>query len=76
MGVQLGIICVICCWALMLLAFVGGAMNMLWMAGLTSIMVIEKQGDLSEKFSGLLGMTLIGAALITLVLSIFLEVII
>ena len=76
MGVQLGIICVICCWALMLLAFVGGAMNMLWMAGLTFIMVIEKQGDLSEKFSGLLGMTLIGAALITLVLSIFLEVII
>ena len=75
MGVQLGIICVICCWALMLLAFVGGAMNMLWMAGLTSIMVIEKQGHLSEKFSGLLGMTLIGAASITLVLSIFLEVI-
>ncbi len=75
MGVQLGIVCVTCCWALMLLAFVGGAMNMLWMAGLTSIMIIEKQGHLSKKFSGLVGMTLIGAASITLVLSIFLEVI-
>ena len=51
-------------------------MNMLWMAGLTSIMIIEKQGHLSEKFSGLVGMTLIGAASITLVLSIFFEVII
>ena len=75
MGVHLGTVCVTCCWALMLLAFVGGAMNMLWMAGLTSIMIIEKQGHLSEKFAGLVGMTLIGAASITLVLSIFLEVI-
>ena len=76
MGVHLGTVCVTCCWALMLLAFVGGAMNMLWMAGLTSIMIIEKQGHLSEKFSGLVGTTLIGAASITLVLSIFLEVMI
>ena len=74
MGIHLGIVCVTCCWALMLLAFVGGAMNMLWMAGLTSIMVIEKQGKLSKKFSGPIGITLIAAAVITLVLSFFLEV--
>ena len=74
MGIHLGIVCVACCWALMLLAFVGGAMNMLWMAGLTSIMIIEKQGNLSKKFSGPIGITLIAAAMITLVLSFFLEV--
>ncbi|MBU26276.1 MAG: metal-binding protein [Gammaproteobacteria bacterium] len=76
MGMHLGMVCVICCWALMLLAFVGGAMNMVWMAGLTSIMVIEKQGYLSKNFSGLVGLTLLGAATITFVLSFVLEVMI
>lgn len=34
MGVQHGLYCLGCCWMLMLLLFVGGVMNMMWVAGL------------------------------------------
>jgi predicted metal-binding membrane protein len=42
MGVEHGLSCVGCCWALMLLLFVGGVMN-LWVIGaLTAFVLIEK----------------------------------
>ncbi len=42
MGLRQGVSCLGCCWALMLLAFVGGTMNVLWMAGATLFMLAEK----------------------------------
>jgi predicted metal-binding membrane protein len=42
LGMSHGAFCVGCCWALMLLAFAAGAGNLLWMAALTTIMVIER----------------------------------
>lgn len=42
MGLRHGVFCVGCCWALMALMFVGGAMNLVWMAVLTVIMLLEK----------------------------------
>lgn len=42
MGVTHGLYCLGCCWALMLLLFVGGVMNPLWIAGLGAIVLIEK----------------------------------
>ncbi len=42
MGIKNGLFCLGCCWAIMLLLFVGGVMSMLWMAGLTALMLIEK----------------------------------
>lgn len=42
MGIKNGLYCVGCCWALMLLLFVGGVMSMLWMLALTLLMLIEK----------------------------------
>lgn len=42
MGMRHGIFCVGCCWALMVLMFVGGTMNLVWMAVLTVIMLLEK----------------------------------
>lgn len=42
MGLQHGAFCAGCCWVLMVLLFVGGVMNMLWVAGLTIFVAVEK----------------------------------
>lgn len=42
MGVRHGAFCVGCCWLLMLLLFVGGVMNLAWIAGLALFVLIEK----------------------------------
>jgi predicted metal-binding membrane protein len=42
MGLSHGAYCVGCCAALMLLLFVGGVMNLVWIAGLTLLVAIEK----------------------------------
>lgn len=42
MGLRFGLDCLGCCWALMALAFVGGTMNLLWMAGAMVLMMLEK----------------------------------
>ena len=42
MGAGLGAVCVACCWGYMALGFAGGTMSMLWMAGATGLMVLEK----------------------------------
>lgn len=42
MGVEHGMYCVGCCWVLMLLLFVAGVMNLLWVALLTVYVLAEK----------------------------------
>ena len=42
MGLTHGILCVGCCWALMVLLFVGGVMNLLWVAALAGFVFLEK----------------------------------
>lgn len=42
MGVRHGAFCVGCCWTLMLLLFVGGVMNLVWIAGLAVYVLVEK----------------------------------
>jgi predicted metal-binding membrane protein len=42
LGFRHGLICIGCCWALMLLMFVGGTMNLVWMALLGLAMLAEK----------------------------------
>ncbi len=41
-GVAQGAYCVACCWALMLVMFVTGLMNLIWMAVIGIIMILEK----------------------------------
>jgi predicted metal-binding membrane protein len=41
-GAKHGFYCVGCCWTLMLLLFVGGVMNLLWVAGLSIFVLLEK----------------------------------
>lgn len=57
MGVAHGIFCIGCCWALMLLLFIGGVMNLLWIAVITVFVLLEKVlplGDQGGKISGVL----------------------
>jgi predicted metal-binding membrane protein len=42
MGASHGGYCLGCCWALMLLLFVGGVMNLAWIAGLAMFVLLEK----------------------------------
>jgi len=42
MGVRHGAYCVACCWALMALLFVAGVMNLLWIAGLAILVLVER----------------------------------
>jgi predicted metal-binding membrane protein len=42
LGVAHGLFCLGCCWALMLLLFVGGVMNLWWIAALTVFVLLEK----------------------------------
>ena len=42
LGVIHGAYCVGCCWMLMSLLFVGGVMNLVWIAALTALVLIEK----------------------------------
>lgn len=65
MGVELGAVCLGCCWALMLLAFVGGTMNIAWMAAGTALMTLEKLPELGRPLTRPLGFALIGAAAAT-----------
>lgn len=42
MGLRHGLFCVGCCWVLMLLLFVGGVMNIVWIIGLSLFVLAEK----------------------------------
>jgi predicted metal-binding membrane protein len=57
LGIAHGAYCLGCCVALMLLLFVGGIMNLLWIAGLTILILLEKivpTGRLLPRISGAL----------------------
>ncbi|GAB3757666.1 DUF2182 domain-containing protein [Ramlibacter monticola] len=59
MGLRHGASCTGCCWALMLLAFVGGVMNIAWIAALSLAVAIEKLAPRGELLGKLLGLVLI-----------------
>lgn len=48
MGVDIGVTCVGCCWAVMALGFVGGLTSLLWMGLATVFMVAEKLPDIGH----------------------------
>lgn len=66
-GLRLGAVCLGCCWALMLLGFVGGVMNIAFMGLATLIMVFEKLPDIGRFVTKPLGFVLIGAAVLVAV---------
>jgi len=42
MGARHGVYCIGCCWTLMALLFVGGIMNLIWIAGMSGLVLVEK----------------------------------
>ena len=59
MGFRHGWYCLGCCYALMLLLFVGGVMNLAWVAALTLAVVFEKMLPQGERIAQFLGAGLI-----------------
>lgn len=69
MGIRHGAYCIGCCWALMLLMFVGGVMSLAWMAALALLFLMEKLVPHAHHVSRLIGGLLIAAGLGILILS-------
>lgn len=61
MGLRHGLFCLGCCWALMVLLFVGGVMNLAWIAALAIAVALEKIAPHGERIALLLGGVLIAA---------------
>jgi len=68
MGVRHGAFCVGCCWALMALLFVGGVMNVLWIAALALFVLAEKIIPAGRLVSRLAGVGLIVAGILWIAL--------
>lgn len=66
MGLAHGLYCLGCCWALMLLLFGGGVMNLVWIIGLALFVALEKWLPRSEWLSRVAGAALVAAAAWTL----------
>ncbi|KAE9629597.1 DUF2182 domain-containing protein [Parasedimentitalea maritima] len=59
LGILHGGYCLGCCWAMMALLFVGGLMNLYWIAGLALYVLAEKTLPKMHRFSGATGAVLI-----------------
>ena len=60
MGLEHGVYCLGCCWALMLLLFVLGIMNLVWIAALAAFVLAEKVAPKAEWVSRISGVLLLG----------------
>jgi predicted metal-binding membrane protein len=58
-GVGHGFFCLGCCWVLMALLFVGGIMNLAWIAGIALLVLIEKTLPWGGRISRLTGAVLV-----------------
>ncbi len=63
MGLQHGLFCLGCCWALMGLLFVAGVMNLAWVGALTAAVIVEKLHPAGTRIAAVLGALLILAGL-------------
>ena len=66
MGLRHGLFCLGCCWALMALLFVTGVMNLLWIAALSVLVLIEKIIPTGEKLARWVGVLILGYGILML----------
>jgi predicted metal-binding membrane protein len=64
MGFRHGAYCVGCCWPLMLLLFVGGVMNIAWIAALALIVAAEKLLPYGQWIARIVGIALVCGGLV------------
>ena len=60
MGLRHGLYCVGCCWLLMLILFLVGVMNMVWIAGIALYVLAEKILPMGRRLSQATGLVAIG----------------
>lgn len=63
-GVRQGGYCLACCWAMMLVMFVTGLMNLFWMAAIGLVMIAEKTVANAKPVSYASGAAMIGGGLV------------
>ena len=63
MGLGHGAYCLGCCWVLMLLLFVGGVMNLLWVAGIAALVLLQKVVPGAKPVSRATGLAMLAAGL-------------
>ena len=61
LGLKHGLTCIGCCWALMMLLFVGGVMNLLWIAALSILVLLEKLLPFGRFMPRVVGLVLVAA---------------
>jgi predicted metal-binding membrane protein len=61
LGLRHGAYCVGCCWVLMALLFVGGVMNVLWIALLALLVLLEKLTSIGRLIARFAGIALVAA---------------
>jgi predicted metal-binding membrane protein len=59
MGMKHGAFCAGCCWMLMALLFVAGVMNMLWVAAITILVLLEKVAPRGWRLDHVVGAILV-----------------
>jgi predicted metal-binding membrane protein len=64
LGCEYGVLCLGCCWALMLLMLAAGVASLWWMAALTVLMVYERVGQNGRRAARLAGIVLLVAAVL------------
>lgn len=62
LGLRHGLYCLGCCWMLMLLLFVGGVMNLAWVAMLAAIVLAEKYAPPAWRMNRVIGAALLAGA--------------
>ena len=66
MGVSHGLYCLGCCWALMCVLFAVGVMNLLWVAALTILVLLEKVGPFGAMAARVTGVIMIAVGVMWL----------
>jgi predicted metal-binding membrane protein len=69
LGLRQGLYCLGCCWAMMLVMFAVGLMNVAWMAGLALVMTVEKI-TITTRFSRIIGAILVTVGMVFVVTSV------
>jgi len=69
MGLSHGSFCLGCCWALMVLLFTFGVMNLVWVFVLSAVVLIEKLSPFGLVWSRMMGVVLIAGGTSTMIYS-------
>lgn len=66
-GASHGLYCLGCCWALMTVLFVVGLMNLVWMAGIAVVFLVEKNVEHGRQVTWFVGTAVLGLGVAVLI---------